>query len=44
MVARKYSVPAYPTLIWIDAEGNLIKKEIGYKTPEQLLKAVKDLK
>ena len=44
MVARTYSVTAYPTLIWIDAEGNLIKKEIGYKTPEQLLKAVKDLK
>ena len=43
-VASTYSVSAYPTLIWIDAEGNLIKKEVGYRTPEQLLRAVQDLK
>lgn len=43
-VASTYSVSAYPTLIWIDAEGNLVKKEVGYKTPEQLLRAVQDIK
>lgn len=43
-VASTYSVSAYPTLIWIDADGNLVKKEVGYKSPEQLLKAVQDLK
>lgn len=43
-VASTYSVSAYPTLIWIDADGNLVKKEVGYKTPEQLLRAVQDLK
>jgi thiol:disulfide interchange protein len=44
LVASTYSVSAYPTLIWIDAEGNLVKKEVGYRTPEQLLRAVQDLK
>lgn len=43
-VASTYSVSAYPTLIWIDADGNLVKKEVGYKTPELLLRAVQDLK
>lgn len=43
-VASTYSVTAYPTLIWIDAEGNLVKKEVGYKNPEQLLRAVQDIK
>jgi thiol:disulfide interchange protein len=43
-VASTYSVSAYPTLIWIDADGNLVKKEVGYKNPEQLLRAVQDLK
>ncbi len=43
-VASTYSVSAYPTLIWIDADGNLVKKEVGYRTPEQLLRAVQDLK
>jgi thiol:disulfide interchange protein len=43
-IASTYSVTAYPTLIWIDAEGNLVKKEVGYKNPEQLLRAVQDIK
>lgn len=43
-VMSTYSVSAYPTLIWIDADGNLVKKEVGYRSPEQLLRAVQDLK
>ncbi len=43
-VLTTYSVSAYPTLLWIDSEGNLVKKEVGYKSPEQLLRAVQDLK
>jgi len=43
-VMRTYGVTAYPTLLWVDAEGKLVKKEIGYKSPEQLLRAVQDIK
>jgi len=42
-IMRTYSITAYPTLLWIDADGKLIKKELGYKTPEQLLRAVQDI-
>ena len=43
-VMQTYSITAYPTLLWIDHEGKLVKKELGYKTPEQLLRAVQDIK
>jgi thioredoxin 1 len=43
-VMKTYGVSAYPTLLWVDAEGKLVKKEIGYKSPEQLLRAVQDIK
>ncbi len=43
-VMRTYGVSAYPTLLWVDAEGKLVKKEVGYKSPEQLLRAVQDIK
>lgn len=36
-IARKYGVRAYPTLLIVDSEGNLIKKTIGFKTKDQLL-------
>ncbi len=36
-IARKYGVRAYPTLLIVDSEGNLVKKTIGFKTKDQLL-------
>lgn len=36
-IARRYRVSAYPTLLIIDSEGNLVKSVIGFKTKEQLI-------
>jgi thioredoxin 1 len=36
-IARQYRVRAYPTLLIIDEEGNLVKQSIGFKTKDQLL-------
>ena len=35
--ARRYNVRAYPTLLIIDEEGNLVKQTIGMKSKEQLM-------
>lgn len=35
--AGKYPVGSYPTLMFIDAEGKLVMKDIGAKTVDQLL-------
>lgn len=43
-VMGTYNITAYPTLLWVDADGKLVKKELGYKTPEQLLRVVQDIK
>jgi thiol:disulfide interchange protein len=43
-VMETFGITAFPTLLWIDAEGKLVKKELGYKSPEQLLRAVQDIK
>jgi thioredoxin 1 len=36
-IARFYRVRAYPTLLFIDAEGNLVKSVIGFQTADRLL-------
>jgi thioredoxin 1 len=36
-IARKYGVNAYPTLLIIDSDGNLIKKTIGFKSKAALM-------
>lgn len=36
-VARKYSVRAYPTLLIIDADGNLVKQTIGMQNKSRLM-------
>ena len=43
-VMSTYGITAYQTLLWVDAEGKLSKKELGYKSPEQLLRVVQDIK
>lgn len=37
MVASKYEVRAYPTLLWIDGDGNVKHKMVGGLDPEGLL-------
>ena len=36
-IAKRYRVRAYPTMLIIDADGNLVKSVIGFKTKDQLL-------
>ncbi|MBU2018747.1 MAG: thioredoxin family protein [Bacteroidetes bacterium] len=36
-VARMYGVTAYPTLLFVDSKGKLIRKFVGYRTPEELI-------
>jgi thiol-disulfide isomerase/thioredoxin len=36
-LADKYQVNAYPTIVFLDANGNHIKNSVGYKTPEQFI-------
>ncbi len=35
--ATAYPVRSYPTLLFIDADGKIVKKEVGAKTPEALV-------
>lgn len=39
--AGKYPVSSYPTLFFIDADGKIVMKEVGAKTPEQLIETGK---
>ncbi len=43
-LAARYGVAAYPTMLFINSEGNVISKLVGYKTPEALIKEAKELK
>jgi thioredoxin-related protein len=36
-LARKYSVQAYPTLLFLDGDGNVIHRDAGYLNPEGFL-------
>ncbi len=36
-LAGKYNITGYPTLLFIDGNGNLVAKTMGYHTPEQLI-------
>lgn len=38
-IAQRYNVTAYPTLYFIDGDGNMIHKVLGYKDVDQLLQA-----
>lgn len=42
-LARKYKIRGYPTLIFIDSEGQLIAQTAGYRTPEQLIEIGKQV-
>ena len=36
-LARKYKIQGYPSLIYLDANGQLIAKTAGYRNPKQLI-------
>ena len=37
VISEKYSVTAYPTLLFINGEGKVVKKLIGKQSEEKLL-------
>lgn len=36
-LAEEYMVLAYPTLLFIDGDGKMVHKVVGYKSPEELI-------
>ncbi|GAB3962254.1 hypothetical protein GCM10028805_63000 [Spirosoma harenae] len=42
--SQVYPVEAYPTLLFIDGNGKLLKKVLGYQTPEDLIAIGKSVK
>lgn len=42
-ISRLYKVRAYPTLLFIDSEGKLVKQVVGYQTGDQLINIAKSL-
>ena len=42
-LARMFKVRAYPTLLFVNGKGELIKQSLGYVTPEQLLTVAKEV-
>ncbi|GAA4406145.1 hypothetical protein GCM10023187_25270 [Nibrella viscosa] len=43
-VAQMYPLEAYPTLFFIDGNGRVLKKVIGYRSPQELLSIGKGVK
>jgi thiol:disulfide interchange protein len=42
-IARLYKIKAYPTLLFIDSNGKLVKQVIGYQTGDQLINIAKSV-
>lgn len=42
-VAKMYAVKVYPTVLFVNGDGKLVKAVQGYQTPEQLLAVGKSL-
>ena len=42
-LAKRYGVSAYPTLIYLDSNGNLITKQVGFRRPVEFLAETKRL-
>ena len=44
LLSQRYPLEAYPTLLFIDANGRIVKKVIGYQDPEKLIAIGKSVK
>lgn len=42
-LASAYRITGYPTLLFLDGQGNLVAKTVGYHTPEQLISVGKQV-
>lgn len=36
-IARKYNLTGYPTLLFVNGDGQLVARTMGYHSPEQLI-------
>lgn len=43
-LVKKYNIQAHPIMLMVDANGQVVKRILGYRTPDQLLTEIKDLK
>ncbi|WP_419869240.1 thioredoxin family protein [Chryseobacterium sp. CT-SW4] len=43
-LVKKYGLKGYPSLLFIDSQGNIINKSLGYYDGKELLKIAKGLK
>ena len=44
MISKAYTVTAYPTLLFVNGEGKLVRKLVGKQSKEKLLAAVSTIK
>lgn len=44
MISKSYTVTGYPTLLFINSEGKLVKKLVGKQSKEKLLAAISSIK
>ncbi|WP_343633602.1 thioredoxin domain-containing protein [Fluviicola sp.] len=44
MISKAYTVTAYPTLLFVNGEGKMVKKLVGKQSKEKLLAAVSTIK
>lgn len=44
LLSQRYPLEAYPTLLFIDGNGRVVKKVIGYQDPEKLIAIGKSVK
>jgi thioredoxin 1 len=42
-LAKKYPLEGYPTLLFIDSKGKVVKKVMGYQNPEALISIAKKI-
>jgi thiol:disulfide interchange protein len=42
-IAKKYAVNAYPTLLWVNSEGKLVKKVVGKQSKDKLLSLIEKM-
>lgn len=43
-IVQKYQLKGYPSLLFIDTNGNIVNKTLGYYDGKQLLEIVKEIK
>lgn len=43
-LAKKYQVKAFPTLLFLNADGQVLQQAVGYKSPEQLLEIARSVR